>query len=244
MKDTIKLNIKILHAYTEETKIFQNQLINFNSEEKSMYLNEILETFSTKNNIDLKNKAISYYDFDLKYYVYCGIFPFNTQIIIPFDENALKSLQEPNTIQIKIRTIQSKFSLLKMDITEENQGNLDEQNQNAHINEKSKRSKERKIGYIIEKVFLWRKLYNGFIDESGNLVKLTLEEAAERVGISKKSLDDYLIQLRIGKIYGFNFNEHKNEKVGALRAFVKKQKSLNENKYLINCDLALNEDDE
>ena len=85
---------------------------------------------------------------------------------------------------------------MKMELVEENIENLDENNQNIFINSKSKRSKERKIGYIIEKVFLWRKLYNGFEDENGKIIKLTLEEAAEKVGISKKSLDDYLIQLR------------------------------------------------
>ena len=83
-----------------------------------------------------------------------------------------------------------------MDILEEVTENVDENNQNVHINANSKRSKERKIGYIIEKVYLWRKLYNGFTDNNGNFIKLTLEEAAEKVGISKKSLDDYLIQLR------------------------------------------------
>ena len=55
-------------------------------------------------------------------------------------------------------------------------------------------------------------------------IKYTLEQAANKVGISKKSLDDYLIQLRIGKFFNFNFTEHKNDKVGILRAFVKKHK--------------------
>jgi len=44
------------------------------------------------------------------------------------------------------------------------------------------------------------------------------------VGISKKSLDDYLFQIRFGYRYGFNFNEHYNEKVGILRDFVRQQK--------------------
>ena len=123
---------------------------------------------------------------------------------------------------------------MRMELLEEIVENVDEKNQNVHIKENSKRSKERKIGFIIEKVYLWRKLYNGFQDEKGNLVKLTLEEAAEKVGISKKSLDDYLIQLRqkyilnflrIGKTNGFIFNDHKNDKVGVLRAFVKKHKN-------------------
>lgn len=54
------------------------------------------------------------------------------------------------------------------------------------------------------------------------MVRLTLDEAAKKVAISKKSLDDYLLQIRHGRKYNFNFNEHKNEKVGSLRAFVKK----------------------
>ena len=47
---------------------------------------------------------------------------------------------------------------------------------------------------------------------------------AKEVGISKKSLDDYLIQLRIGKMLGFNFNEHQNDKVGILRSYVRKHR--------------------
>jgi response regulator of citrate/malate metabolism len=85
--------------------------------------------------------------------------------------------------------------LMKMNLIEEENDN-NEENQNFFINKKSKRSKERKINFIIEKVLLWRKLYNGFEDEKGNITKLTLEEAADKVGISKKSLDDYLIQIR------------------------------------------------
>lgn len=44
------------------------------------------------------------------------------------------------------------------------------------------------------------------------------------MGISKKSLDDYLLQVRFGRKYGFNFNEHKNDKVGVLRDYVRKNK--------------------
>jgi hypothetical protein len=44
------------------------------------------------------------------------------------------------------------------------------------------------------------------------------------VGISKKSLDDYLFQIRLGHRFGFNFNEHYNEKVGILRDYVRQQK--------------------
>ena len=58
----------------------------------------------------------------------------------------------------------------------------------------------------------------------GQLVRLSLEDAALKVDVSKKSLDDYLLQLRFGKKYAFDFQAHKYSKVGVLRAFVKKMK--------------------
>ena len=70
---------------------------------------------------------------------------------------------------------------------------------------------------IIELVSKWRKLYNGIPDPNGKLVRMALEDAAHKVGVSKKSLDDYLLQLRQGRKYGFNFNSHKGHKVGVLR---------------------------
>ena len=77
---------------------------------------------------------------------------------------------------------------------------------------------------MIEKVSLWRKLYNGIQDENGKIVRYSLEDAAKKVEISKKSLDDYLLQVRYGKKYGFDFNQHKGDKIGVLRAFVKQKK--------------------
>ena len=41
-----------------------------------------------------------------------------------------------------------------------------------------KRMKERTIQDIIEKVSLWRKLYNGVQDKDGNLLRYSLEDAA------------------------------------------------------------------
>ena len=67
-------------------------------------------------------------------------------------------------------------------------------------------------------------MYNG-VYRDGNLVRYSLEDAAAKVGVSKKSLDDYLLQLRFGKKYGFDFQKNKNEKVGVLRSYVKSQKS-------------------
>lgn len=92
-----------------------------------------------------------------------------------------------------------------------------------------KRTKERTITDIIEKVSTWRKLYNGVLvptkdESSSELQRWSLEDAATKVGVSKKSLDDYLLQLRFGKKFGFDFESNKDQKVGILRMFVKKEK--------------------
>ena len=90
------------------------------------------------------------------------------------------------------------------------------------------KKRERKIGYIIEKVYAWRKLYNGFKDEKNNFLKYSLDNAAEKIAVSKKSLDDYLLQIRLGRKYGFDFDKNKYKKIGELREHVKKEKEKRE----------------
>ena len=85
---------------------------------------------------------------------------------------------------------------------------------------KTRRTKERMIEDVIEMVAQWRKIYKNACEGQ----RLTLEEAARKVGVSKKSLDDYLLQLRLGKKFGFNFNVNRNSKIGVLRNFNKDQK--------------------
>ena len=48
------------------------------------------------------------------------------------------------------------------------------------------------------------------------------------VGISKKSLDDYFCQLRLGEKYEFDFMNHLDDKIGVLRAFLKKYRPKHE----------------
>lgn len=91
-----------------------------------------------------------------------------------------------------------------------------------------KRTKERKIVEVLQSVALWRQFYEGFYDRAGNYVKVSLEESALMLDISKKTLDDYLLQVRLATKYKFSFVEHLNEKMGVLRAFVKKQRGLEE----------------
>ena len=56
------------------------------------------------------------------------------------------------------------------------------------------------------------------------LQRWSLEDAAKKVNVSKKSLDDYLLQLRFGKKFGFDFEKNRESKVGTLRTFVKQKK--------------------
>lgn len=199
------VHVSVTHSFSSEKEIYQDifpRLVN-----NSILLNDLFEELTHKNCI-LTNTAISYYDDDLKTFIFCGILPFTGNVTVPYkyQEGIIP------IIHIRSRQLIHKDNLMRMELNEESQ-EQDENNQNIFINVKSKRSKERKIGYIIEKVFLWRKLYNGFIDDKGNLVKLTLEEAADKVGISKKSLDDYLIQLRyvviiINNIYSVGLEDN------------------------------------
>ena len=87
------------------------------------------------------------------------------------------------------------------------------------------------IHEVVEKVSTWRQYYTGMmVPKESNpnemvFKKWSLQQAADKVGITKKSLDDYLLQLRFGKKFGFDFEKNRNEKVGALRLFVKQEKN-------------------
>ena len=152
--------------------------------------------------------------------VFCGNDPLPASISVPSFEVA------DNTLYITCReSVKNEFgTIITLGSFPSIMNKQEEEAITTH--KASRRTKERKIGYIIEKVSKWRKLYNGIQNTIGDLEKFTLEEASSKVGISKKSLDDYLLQLRFGKRFGFNFQEHKDDKVGVLRAFVKKFKAL------------------
>jgi hypothetical protein len=63
--------------------------------------------------------------------------------------------------------------------------------------------------------------WRSYHDDPPDGKRKTLQEAAKLVGISKKSLDDYYYQLRIGEKHSFDFNSHLNSKIGVLRNFIK-----------------------
>jgi hypothetical protein len=66
---------------------------------------------------------------------------------------------------------------------------------------------------VILAVKKWRKLYES--------KKLNLTKSAKLIGISKKSLDDYYLVLRVGEILGFDYDSNLTNKMGDLRAYIR-----------------------
>lgn len=168
----------------------------------------------------LENSMIWYYSPTARLKVYCGNDPLPYSISVPTFELS------NNALTLLCRgAIRNEFGTI-VTLGSPSSGKIKQEEEAITSHQSSRRTKERKIGFIIEKVSKWRKLYNGVPTAKGEMVKVTLEEAASKIGISKKSLDDYLLQLRFGRKFGFNFQEHKDDKVGVLRAYVKKFKGL------------------
>jgi len=82
------------------------------------------------------------------------------------------------------------------------------------------------IKEVISKVCAWRRLWVGVTNENGDFQRYSLDEAAKIVKISRKSLDDYLLQLRMGKRYGYDYKNNKNAQIGSLRRFNRKTKAV------------------
>lgn len=222
--DFITLTVIITNSYSN-TYHKMNLLSRVTSQNR-ISLNDIIEGIETYDHINLNNILISYRinnesllsmnEDDTNILLNVGRYPLDTNYEIekPID----------NIVIINIRPIIDKSDQLRLELYEEEAETQDD-NKKAHyfVNANSKRAKERKIGYIIKKVYLWKKLYEGIVDKNGNKIKMTLQDAAEKVEISKKSLDEYLNQIKFGKYFGFDFNKHRNDKVGILRGFVKAQ---------------------
>lgn len=64
-----------------------------------------------------------------------------------------------------------------------------------------------KIGYIVKTVIASK--------------LRTISKAAHRKDMSKKSIEDYLYQIKIGHKYFFDFNEHHRQDMKVLRKFVR-----------------------
>ena len=198
--------IELIHSYTND-KIFLNENYSI-----SYYTND------EKMNIEEENQNLD----DVKTYYFIGNYPLSD------DTNYFIDVPSDGILYLKFRKKISKVKSLRYDIfEEENEEEIDdgvEENKNeeeANYNNKSKRAKEKRIGFIIKKVFFWK----GFRKYTDN--KMSLVEAAENVGLSKKTLDEYFNQIKEGKRHNFDFNKYKKDKVNVLRGYVKKMNDSN-----------------
>lgn len=80
---------------------------------------------------------------------------------------------------------------------------------------KIKPKTDKTIKFILQKVAQWRKIH------MENQKKITLEEAANMVGVSRNTLDDYYFQIKLAEKYGFNFEKELDQPFMTLRKFVK-----------------------
>ena len=202
----------ILYSYMLEPNkdVIKLKIINYI--QKRMldgYTNAIINTYFRKPIKKKKNKdGTNNENLELKVYM-----PSMTNIDY-FD----KDKDEKNKDEKNKEEDNSIPSLDSEEEEDEKEDNIDYKN----LTESGKR--ERKIGYIIEKVYAWRKLYNGYRDDNNKFIKYSLDEAAREINVSKKSLDDYLLQIRLGRKCGFNFDDNKNQKIGVLRTYVESKK--------------------
>ena len=179
------------------------------NEEGNLILKSIVSQLKDRGYM-LFGTVFSYYSKDLEGYIFCAVEPVPPGIIIPFSELAFGKL----ILRGKIDSTYVVDGVPEQVVAKAKQNDT----------KKRHRTKERKIGQVIDQVGVWRRYYNGYTDYHGKVIKLSLDEAASKVGIPKKSLDDYYLQLKLGRLYGFNFNEHKDDNVGVLRAFIKSKR--------------------
>ena len=80
----------------------------------------------------------------------------------------------------------------------------------------SRRGNERRIGEVILLVSKWKDL-----QKKGDMQNehISLDRAAKEVGVSKKTLDDYLKQVQNGMKNGFDFSFYRDSLMGVLRHY-------------------------
>lgn len=212
----IKLYLSYAYCDKKSKHFIKTSIVNLNR----ISLNDLLT--KVEKSVCFKSVSISYNETGDEIYCYCGLYPL-TELI-------LCELTPSKSLWVKLRRDINDSYRVKLDLFEEEEiKNIslnDNTKTNHHINKKSRRNNERVIGDVITKVYLWKKLSLGIINDKGKLVKMTLEEAAECCQIKKKSLIDYHHKLQFGRLLGFDFNKHRNEKVNVLRGYVKNQLEL------------------
>ncbi|CAD8144310.1 unnamed protein product [Paramecium pentaurelia] len=93
-------------------------------------------------------------------------------------------------------------------------------------NQSFKRVKERLVCEAIEKVERWRQMFTeGLQINNGEIIKVTLNQAAEIVGIPKKTLEDYTQLFKKVRLLTADIQQFSNEKMGFLRSYLRKNQN-------------------
>ena len=154
--------------------------------------NTIGESLNTQG-CKLLNHQILFYSEQEHDYVYAGIYTGGK-------EKFEVPVTEDNKVKLKCRKTLNKDALFKY----------------SSKDNKSRRESERRIGEVLVSVTKWKHLQG----KSGeNDEYFSLRAAAKLVGISKKTLEDYYKQIKIGVRHGFDFNFYRDSLMGTLRRF-------------------------
>jgi hypothetical protein len=70
---------------------------------------------------------------------------------------------------------------------------------------------------MLQVIEQWRKLYLQFNS------KLTVNEGAEMIGISKRNLEFYIHTVKLGEKYQYPFESNLEKKIGELKKFLKQK---------------------
>jgi hypothetical protein len=158
-----------------------------------------LASFSDLKN-QIENRMVSYLNKTMKAWIYIGNF---------WSEKPPKSshdIRDASTVHVSAEDLktqdESGNDCIQIKLRERAKGEYSDAliNGQAETSKGSRRTKERKIGEVILAVKRWRELYTmgEKMPDSDKFHTLSLEDAATKVGISKKSLDDYFLQLKNG----------------------------------------------
>lgn len=96
----------------------------------------------------------------------CGVTPISEEVRIRLEE-----IDESRYLHIKLKTI-GLLHIARLMLTQNVVNNAEDANEESEEEEENKpkkrcrRTKERRIGHVIEKVIEWRKFYSGTSDEA------------------------------------------------------------------------------
>ncbi|EAR90636.2 hypothetical protein TTHERM_00123860 (macronuclear) [Tetrahymena thermophila SB210] len=91
-----------------------------------------------------------------------------------------------------------------------------------------KKSQERTIKEALEMVCKWRDLQDFY---KTNSITKDYQSVADEIGISKKTLDYYYLELRTAEYFCFDFDSNLDKKMGILRDYIQESKKNFQNQF-------------